>query len=132
MIQPDSANPWENAPTIAGASGSSAPIFISTPMRRMCSPCCASAESGHAVAEPTIPLMKSRRRIAFLKAQDCADLRCNYSRDLTTAEWGSGVSLHGSNLEPLMCASGQKQTFKRLRLMSALGDGLNRSVQHRL
>jgi hypothetical protein len=26
------------------------------------------AASGHAAAEPTIPLMKSRRRIAFLKA----------------------------------------------------------------
>ena len=36
-------------------------------MRRMCSPCCANAVSGHAVAEPTIPLMKSRRRIASSK-----------------------------------------------------------------
>src|SRR5262249_8682189 len=30
--------------------------------------CCARAASGHAVAEPINPLMKSRRRIAFLKA----------------------------------------------------------------
>jgi hypothetical protein len=30
----------------------------------MCSPCCARATRGQAVAEPTIPLMKSRRRIA--------------------------------------------------------------------
>jgi hypothetical protein len=29
---------------------------------------CARAVSGHAVAEPTNPFMKSRRRIAFLKA----------------------------------------------------------------
>jgi hypothetical protein len=29
---------------------------------------CARATSGQAVADPTIPLMKSRRRIAFLKA----------------------------------------------------------------
>jgi hypothetical protein len=28
--------------------------------------------------------------------------------------------LHGSDSEPLMSALGQKQTFKRLRLMSAL------------
>jgi hypothetical protein len=34
----------------------------------MCSPCRARATSGHAVAEPTIPLMKSRRRIACPKA----------------------------------------------------------------
>jgi hypothetical protein len=37
---------------------------MSTPMRRMCSPCCASAASGKVAAEPSIPLMKSRRRIA--------------------------------------------------------------------
>jgi hypothetical protein len=28
----------------------------------------------------------------------------DYSRDLRAAEWGSGVSLHGSNPEPLMSA----------------------------
>jgi hypothetical protein len=36
--------------------------------------CCAPAASGHAVADPTIPLMKSRRRIAFPKAQDHGEL----------------------------------------------------------
>jgi hypothetical protein len=36
--------------------------------------CCArAAASGQAAAEPTIPLMKPRRRIAFSKAQHCAD-----------------------------------------------------------
>jgi hypothetical protein len=30
--------------------------------------CCARAASGHATDEPTTALMKSRRRIAFLKA----------------------------------------------------------------
>jgi hypothetical protein len=30
--------------------------------------CCARATSGHAVVEPAIPFMKSRRRIAFPKA----------------------------------------------------------------
>ena len=34
-------------------------------MRFICSRCCARAVSGQIVAEPTIPLMKSRRRIAF-------------------------------------------------------------------
>jgi hypothetical protein len=36
------------------------------------------------------------------------------------AEWGSGVSLHGSNPEPLMSALGQKRTFSNVRRMSAL------------
>jgi hypothetical protein len=35
--------------------------------------CCARAASGHAAAEPTITVMKSRRRIAFSKAHDRAD-----------------------------------------------------------
>ena len=37
-------------------------------MRRGDAICCPRATSGQAVAEPTIPLMKSRRRIAFTKA----------------------------------------------------------------
>jgi len=44
--------------------------------------CCARAASGHVTAEPVTTLMKSRRRIAFSKAQDCADLQADYSRDL--------------------------------------------------
>jgi len=44
----------------------------------------------------------------------------DYIRDLRPAEWGSGLSLHSSNLEPSMSALGQKQTFIHLRLMSAL------------
>jgi hypothetical protein len=35
-------------------------------------------------------------------------------------EMGFGVSLHGSNPEPLMSALGQKQTFECVRVMSAL------------
>jgi hypothetical protein len=35
--------------------------------------CCARKVSGHAVADPTIALTKSRRRIAFPKAQDYAN-----------------------------------------------------------
>jgi len=54
--------------------------------------------------------MKSRRRIACPKAQDHANRIDNYSRDLRQAKWGSGVSLQGSNPEPLMSALGQKQT----------------------
>jgi len=38
------------------------------PMRRMPAGCCARAASGQATVDPTIPLMKLRRRIAFLKA----------------------------------------------------------------
>jgi hypothetical protein len=42
------------------------------------------------------------------------------SRDLRPAKWGLMVKLHSSNPEPLMSALGQKQTFKRVRLMSAI------------
>jgi len=41
--------------------------------------------------------MKSRRRIAFLKAYDHADRIDDYSRDLQPTEWGTSVKLHGSN-----------------------------------
>jgi hypothetical protein len=34
--------------------------------------------------------MKSRRRIAFLKAWDYANRIGDYSRDLRLAKWGSG------------------------------------------
>jgi len=40
--------------------------------------------------------------------------------DLPPAKWGSGVSLHGSNPEPLMSALGQKQTSEHDWIMSAL------------
>jgi hypothetical protein len=51
--------------------------------------------------------MKSRRRIAFPKAQNAANCIDDYSKDLRPAKWGSEVSLHGSNLGPLMSALGQ-------------------------
>ena len=44
----------------------------------------------------------------------------DYIRDLRPAKWGSGIKLHGSNLEPLMSALGQKQTSEYVRAMSAL------------
>jgi len=39
---------------------------------------------------------------------------------LRLAKWGSGVSLHGTNVEPFRSALGQKQTFSNVRRMSAL------------
>jgi len=64
--------------------------------------------------------MKSRRRIAFLKAWDHANCIDDYSRDLPLAKWGSGVSLQSSNLKPPTSALGQKQTLEQVRVMSAL------------
>jgi hypothetical protein len=64
--------------------------------------------------------MKSRRRIAFLKAQDHANCIDYYSRDLRPAKWDSGINLHGSNPALLMSALGQKQTSHSRILMSAL------------
>src|SRR5215475_8125179 len=42
-------------------SGSSAAVFMSTPMRRIRSPCCARAAIGHVAAAPPRSVMKSRR-----------------------------------------------------------------------
>ena len=44
----------------------------------------------------------------------------DYIRDLRPAKWGSGVSLRGSNSEPLMSALGHKRTSAHVRVMSAL------------
>jgi hypothetical protein len=44
----------------------------------------------------------------------------DYSRELRALEWGSVVSLHGSNPKRLMSVLGQKQTLKHVRPMSAL------------
>jgi hypothetical protein len=74
--------------------------------------CCARAASGQAAAEPTIPSTKSRRRIAFPKAQDHADCgfqRSDYSRDLRPAKWGSEVISRSSNSQRLMSALGHSR-----------------------
>jgi hypothetical protein len=44
----------------------------------------------------------------------------DYSRELRAVEWGSVVSLHGSNSEPLMSALGQKRTLPSAVVTSAL------------
>jgi hypothetical protein len=64
------------------------------------------AMSGKAVAEPAIPLMKSRRRIAgFLpRYADDGFQRPDYSRDLRSAEWGSMINLRCKSLESPMSA----------------------------
>jgi hypothetical protein len=46
-----------------GDSGSSAVRFMSTPMRRMRSPCCARTAIGHATAAPPRSVMNSRRLV---------------------------------------------------------------------
>jgi hypothetical protein len=70
------------------------------------------AMSGKAVAEPAIPLMKSRRRIAGSPPRYADDgfQRPDYSRDLRSAEWGSTINLRCKNAEPRMSPLGQKRT----------------------
>src|SRR5215470_6709613 len=81
---------------------------------------CAREARGQTIAEPAIPLMKSRRRIAFPTAGYCADFGCDYSRDLRAAKWGPTVILRGNNPQDRMSALGHKRTFNYLRRMSAL------------
>src|SRR5215469_6960388 len=91
--------------------------------------CCARAANGHAAAEPTIPLMKSRRRIAFPRL-GLRRIGRDYSRDLRSTKWGSGIKLHSSNSEPPMSALGQKRTLKGIHPMSALPPKVD-IAQHR-
>jgi hypothetical protein len=64
--------------------------------------------------------MKSRRRIAFLKAWDHANSIDDYTRDLRLTKWGSGVILQAilSRSRPLWVISGHREkcsTGKTLR-----------------
>jgi hypothetical protein len=52
--------------------------------------------------------MKSRRRIAYSKAQDYAD-DDHYSKDLRMAKWGSTVNLRRKNPQPPLSEEGQKR-----------------------
>jgi hypothetical protein len=82
------APPASKASTRGPASGSFSPIPMMTPILAVGLDFCARAARGHA-ANPTIPVMKSRRRIAFAKAQDYAKFGCTsgeYSRKLRSAE----------------------------------------------
>ena len=66
------------------------------------------AMNGKAVAQPAIPLMKLRRRIAGSLARYADDgfQRRDYSRDLRSAEWGSMTNLRCKSLELPMSANG--------------------------
>jgi hypothetical protein len=55
-----------------------------------------------------------RRRIAHPKAQDYADFQSRLQQGFGSDEMGFGVSVQGSNPEPLMSALGQKQTFNEV------------------
>src|SRR5262249_1570715 len=57
-------------------------------MRRIRSCCWARAASGHAVAEPTIALTKSRRRIACPKRSGPRQIRRRLQQGFTTGEMG--------------------------------------------
>src|SRR5262245_21471352 len=80
---------------------------MSTPIRRICSVCCANASSGQATAEPAITLTKSRRCIAS------PTLRKGIVPTATT-------TLEGLDTTRLMSALGQKQTCAVQQAMSAL------------
>src|SRR5262245_10050370 len=88
--QPASCIPCKNAAMRACASGSFEGEWLSTPMRRTRSVCCARAARGQmTAAEPTTPLMKSRRLIAPPKAQDRASYsakRADWKGDATTVD----------------------------------------------
>jgi hypothetical protein len=53
--------------------------------------------------------MKSRRRIAFPKAEDHANYIHDYSRDLRLAKWGSELVRNAAILSHPLFALGQKR-----------------------
>src|SRR6516164_1384642 len=64
--QPNCCNSCANAALPACPKGSSAVVFISTPMRRMRSPCCARTASGQANAAPPPSSVMNSRRVTRL------------------------------------------------------------------
>ena len=83
--------------------------------------------SGKAVAEPAIPLMKSRRRIAgsLPRYADDGFQRRDYSRDLRSAEWGSMINLRCKSLRhrcPLWVRSGHGAIMRRMSALPPKAD----------
>ena len=76
-------------------------------MRRMRSPCCARAASGHVAATPPSSMMNSRR--------------CKYPphNSLALCDWAARVKQRASEIR-LMSALGQKRTYAVQNGMSAL------------
>src|SRR5262249_50761950 len=98
-VQPSSLSPCRSKAARACPSGSSSRVGINMPIRRSRSGCCARAASGHTAAEPAIPLMKSRRRIAAPKAQ--GPVRTMLWNDAITA----GICDLWNGAEPSFCVA---------------------------
>jgi hypothetical protein len=116
--QPNSCRPCVNAAIRRGTSGSSAAIGMSTPMRRICSACWASATCGQAAAALPTRVMNSRRFIrplvgaewvprefqfSGLITWDCCiakcwacDVHCWSRADLLTRLWPSQLRVRST------------------------------------
>ena len=83
---PASCKPCRNAARRACPSGSSAARFMTTPMRRARSGCCARAVSGHAAAPPRSVMNARRLMGAYPRPKGSAD----YSR--SRSGWVSRIA----------------------------------------
>src|SRR5262249_48683437 len=90
---------------------------MSTLIRHICPPCCARPASGQAVAEATIPLMKSRRRIAA--PQGSGPVRTMLWNDAITA--GNYDLRNGVRLS--FCAAANLGTDVRFGSKADIGEG---------
>src|SRR5262245_2082307 len=107
--QPNCCMPCRNAAKRACPFRSFSETFISTPICRARSPCCARVKTGQvAAAEPTTTLMNSRRLIVAPEA---------WTGDRSNSYVRSGRGAAG---DWVMSALGQKQTCAAQRGMSAL------------
>jgi hypothetical protein len=80
--------------------------------------CCPRAASGHVAADTAIALTKSRRRIAFSKAQDCADQGLewrDYRRDSRPPEWGFAINFALQKSQAAHVADGSFASVLALR-----------------
>jgi hypothetical protein len=83
---------------------------MSTPIRRIRSACCARAANGHA-AKAVIACMNLRRRITFAQGRHHAPIGLDQGSEVS--EMGSGLSLHGTKVEPLMSDLGHSRPIQR-------------------
>jgi hypothetical protein len=81
--------------------------------------CCARATSGQAVADITIPVMRSRRRIAFIRPRTTTYVAFNSGHQNTNFRPGKReaiVNLHCRNSEPPMSLTGHGQPKNCIRV----------------
>src|SRR5262245_12962242 len=75
--------------------------------------CCAHAASGHAVADPTIPLMKSRRLMPSPQPAQLGGELDDYSKEMRAVKGVQCRCLRSNSFEPHTPAQGHEEKNSR-------------------